>query len=328
LILFRILFGITENILYICTVKQNLILTFKNLTIMADTMLSFKNNDLANDFLSMDDLQRLCPAAFKTEPTNPNVSGRYIHANTATVVEDLAKLGWYPTQAKQCRPKKNSSGIRSFHMISFQNPDVKICKPVTDADGNTTEVVDSYPRIILTNSHDGFNSFKFMVGLFRLVCSNGLVLCSDEMVNMSIRHVNYDFETLRLIVTNAIEQVPYIVNTMNTMKNTVLSEDEKKELATAVVKIRKEADENQQVEIDEKTIMDILMPVRDEDEGDDLWTVFNVCQEKLIKGGFQAVGKNNKSRKQRSITSIKKDMDYNQRLWEVATRLMPATVAA
>lgn len=295
---------------------------------MADTMLRFNNNDLATEFLSMDDLKRLCPAAFKTEPTNPNVSNKYIPANTATVIEDLAKLGWYPTQAKQCRQKKNSSGIRSFHMISLQNPDVKICKPVTDANGNVTEVVDSYPRIILTNSHDGFNSFKFILGLVRLICSNGLVLCSDEFANLSIRHMNYTFETLRTIVNDIVEKVPYIVNTMNNMKGITLSDDEKKELATAVIKIRKEVDENQQVEIDEKTIMDILMPVREEDEGDDLWTVFNVCQEKLIKGGFQVVGKNNKSRKQRSITSIKKDIDYNQRLWNLAMNYLPATVAA
>jgi hypothetical protein len=295
---------------------------------MADTMLRFDNNNLATEFLSMDDLKRLCPAAFKTEPTNPNVSDKYIPANTATVIEDLAKLGWRPTQAKQCRQKKNSSGIRSFHMVAFQNPDVKICKPVTDADGNTTEVVDSYPRIILTNSHDGFNSFKFMVGLFRLVCSNGLVVCSNEMVNMSIRHVNYDFEALRLVVTNAIEQVPNIVNTMNPMKKTILTDDNKKELAMAVVKIRKELPDNQKIDIDEKTIMDILMPVRDEDNGDDLWTVFNVCQEKLIKGGFQSTGKNNKSRKQRSITSIKKDIEYNQQLWNLAMNYMPATATA
>ena len=295
---------------------------------MADTMLSFNDNSLSTDFLSMDDLRKACPAAFKTTPTNPNVSERYVHANTATVVEDLAKLGWYPVQAKQCRPKKGSKGIRSFHMLAFQNPEVKISKMVDNADGTSTEIVDSYPRIILTNSHDGFNSFKFMVGLYRVVCSNGLIVCSDEMVNMSIRHINYDFETLRKIVASTIEQVPQITCTMNTMKNTTLTEANKKELATAVVKVRKEMNDNQQIELDEATIMDILMPVREEDKGDDLWTVFNVCQEKLIKGGFQATGKSDKVRKQRKITSIKKDVEYNQRLWEIATRFMPATVAA
>ena len=295
---------------------------------MADTMLSFSDNNLSTNFLSMDDLRKACPAAFKTTPTNPGVSERYVHANTATVIEDLAKLGWYPVQAKQCRPKKNSKGIRSFHMIALQNPDVKICKPVTDITGETTEIVDSYRRIILTNSKDGLNSFKFMVGLFRLVCSNGLILCSDEMVNMSIRHINYSFEALRTVVSSAIEQIPYIVNTMNTMKNTKLSEAEKKELATAVVKIRKDVEDDEKFSIDEATVMDILMPVREEDKGDDLWTVFNVCQEKMIKGGFQSTSKNDKVRKQRKITSIKKDVEYNQRLWEIATKFMPATAEA
>ena len=295
---------------------------------MADTMLSFSDNSLSTNFLSMDDLRKACPAAFKTSPTNPNVSERYVQANTATVVEDLAKLGWYPTEAKQCRAKKGSKGIRSFHMIAFQNPEVKISKMVENSDGTTTEMVDSYPRIILTNSHDGFNSFKFILGLVRLICSTGLVLCSDEFANLSIRHINYTFETLRTVVADIVEKVPYVVSTMNDMKNTIISDDNKKELATAVVKIRKELDDNQQIELDEATIMDILMPVREEDKGDDLWTVFNVCQEKMIKGGFQATGKNDKVRKQRKITSIKKDIEYNQRLWEVATRFMPATVAA
>ena len=295
---------------------------------MADTMLSFSDNSLSTNFLSMDDLRKACPAAFKTSPTNPNVSERYVQASTATVIEDLAKLGWYPTEAKQCRPKKGSKGIRSFHMIALQNPNVKISKIVENSDGTSTEIVDSYPRIILTNSHDGFNSFKFILGLVRLICSNGLVLCSDEFANLSIRHINYTFETLRTVVADIVEKVPYVVSTMNDMKNTIISDDNKKELATAVVKIRKEMDDNQQIELDEATIMDILMPVREEDKGDDLWTVFNVCQEKMIKGGFQATGKNDKVRKQRKITSIKKDIEYNQRLWEVATRFMPATVAA
>ena len=295
---------------------------------MADTMLSFSDNSLSTNFLSMDDLRKACPAAFKTSPTNPNVSERYVQASTATVIEDLAKLGWYPTEAKQCRSKKGSKGIRSFHMIALQNPNVKISKIVENSDGTSTEIVDSYPRIILTNSHDGFNSFKFILGLVRLICSNGLVLCSDEFANLSIRHINYTFETLRTVVADIVEKVPYVVSTMNDMKNTIISDDNKKELATAVVKIRKELDDNQKIELDEATIMDILMPVREEDKGDDLWTVFNVCQEKMIKGGFQATGKNDKVRKQRKITSIKKDIEYNQRLWEVATRFMPATVAA
>lgn len=284
------------------------------------TMLSFNNDNLATSFLSNDDIRRVCPMALHTTPTNPDVSDKYVHANTMTVVEDLAKLGWFPVQAKQCRNKKNSSGIRSFHMIAFQNPDVKITKTLD----NGEKIVDTYPRIILTNSHDGFNSFKFMVGLFRLICSNGLVVCNNQMVDMSIRHINYDFEELRKIVASAIKQVPDIVNTMNDMRNVMLTDEQKTALATEVVKIRKGVEDDENYVVDAEVVEDILTPVRNEDNGNDLWTIFNICQEKMIKGGFGFRSATNKLRKQRGITSIKKDMDFNQRLWQTASQYLMA----
>lgn len=284
------------------------------------TMISFKNDELATSFLSNDDIKRMCPMALHTAPTNPNVSDRYIQANTMTVIEDLAKLGWYPVQAKQCRPKKNSSGIHSFHIVAFQNPEVRIMKTLE----NGEKVVDAYPRIILTNSHDGFNSFKFMVGLFRVVCSNGLVVCSQEFANISIRHINYDFEELRKIVATTIEQVPNIVGKMNTMRTITLNDEQKTAIATEVIKIRQDVAPEEQIEVDTETIEDILTPIREEDNANDLWTIFNICQEKLIKGGFQRKSRNNKMRRQRPITSIKKDIDYNQRLWETAEQYLMA----
>jgi hypothetical protein len=277
-------------------------------------MMTFKNNGLAT-FLTLADINRMCPVAFKTEPTNPKVSNKYVQATTQDVVQDLSKLGWYPVEAKQCRTKKNSSGIRSFHMIAFQNPEVKITKTLEDG----TKVVDAYPRIILTNSHDGFNSFKFMVGLFRLVCSNGLVLCDSQMVNMSIRHINYDFDELRKIVATSIQQVPTIVNTMNQMRTIIPTEEQKIELATEVLKLRK-GDEN--LEVSNEVVKDILTPLRKEDEQNDLWTIFNICQEKMIKGGFKAENKKLKLRKQKGITSIKKDLEFNQSLWQKATQYL------
>lgn len=278
------------------------------------TMISFKDNELATSFLTTADIERICPMAFKSEPTNPNVSDKYIQATTYDVVQDLEKLGWLPVDAKQCRNKKGTSGIRSFHMIAFQNPNVKITKTLD----NGSEIVDTYPRIILTNSHDGFNSFKFMVGLFRLVCSNGLVLCDSQMVNMSIRHINYDFEELRKIVTTSIEQIPHIVCTMNKMQTIIPTEEQKIDLALEVLRIRKGLELNNPLEVPQYVIQDILTPVRNEDKKNDLWTIFNICQEKMIKGGFKAENNKQKLRKQKGITSIKKDLDFNQRLWQKA----------
>ena len=290
-----------------------------------DTMLSFSDNNLATKYLSMKDLKEMCPAAFAKDKTNPNTSERYSYVNTEDVINDLAERGWYPVQAKQNRTKKNSSGVRSFHMIAFQNETVTI--RTKNPDG-TDGPVDTYPRIILTTSHDGYNSFKFMVGLFRLVCSNGLVVSDGEIASITIRHINYTKAELLKVIDKTLDFVPVAAEKMTTMSHTEVTKEQKREIATEVVKIRKGVDDEQKFEIDEATIMDILNPVREEDKSDDLWTVYNLCQEKLIKGGFSAKGKNDKTRKQRSITSIKKDIDYNQRLWEVVMRYMPATAAA
>ena len=287
------------------------------------TMLRFGDNGLAPKFMTMDELKNAVPVAFKTKPTNPKVSERYQITETETIVNDLGKMGWYPVEAKQCRGKKGSSGIRSFHMIAFQNPDCCIYKQVADG----TKMIDTFPRIILTNSHDGFNSFKFMVGLFRLVCSNGLCISDGEFERVSVRHT-YTFEFLRTVVDTAISRVPEIAAKMTQMKNTEVTHEQKVELATEVMKIRKGVEEEEKFDIDADTIMEILQPKRPEDNSDDLWTVFNVCQEKMIKGGFSTIGKNDKIRKQRAITSVKKDLDYNRRLWEFAMRYMPATNAA
>jgi hypothetical protein len=278
-------------------------------------MISFSNNNLESNFLNENDLRTLCPLAFRTEPTNPDVSERYVQATTIDVVRDMEKLGWYPVQAKQCREKKNSKGIRSFHMIAFQNPNVKITR---------NGEVECFPRIILTNSHDGFNSFKFMLGLFRLVCSNGLVVAVEEFANLSIRHINYTFEELRETVRIAMESVPEKVKVMNDMKNTILTQEQKEEMAMGAMKIRKGLDITDHLSMTEETVQDLLEPVRNEDKGDDLWSVFNVLQEKMIKGQFYFSNGNKKARKQRGITSIKKDIDINTKLFNLANNYLMA----
>lgn len=73
------------------------------------TMISLSNEMKP---MTMAEVREKCPYAFATTPTNPGVSGKYIHANTETVINDMAKLGWYPVEAKQCRKKKSREGLR------------------------------------------------------------------------------------------------------------------------------------------------------------------------------------------------------------------------
>ena len=274
-----------------------------------DTMLSFHTDNLSNA-MTKEQIKAVCPLAFYDEPTNPGVSNKYMMANTETIIDDMARLGWYPVEAKQCRAKKGSSGIRSLHLVAFQNPEIY----TVDENGNP----DCYYRIILLNSHDGFNSFVFRVGLIRLCCSNGLCIGANMMAEISIRHINYTFEQLRTVMNDTISKVPYVTDAMNSMKSVILNDEQKSAMAKEVIRIKRDVSAEEEIEAPEDVVADVLSPVRDEDKGNDLWTVFNVCQEKLMKGLFSMPDKNNKPRKQRRIVSFKKDINYNQRLWDYA----------
>ena len=173
---------------------------------MADIITNF-NKGLDN-YLSKDQLREICPIAFESGPTNPNVTKKYLFVNTEQIIDDLDKLGWKPVTAAM-RKSRGKETIFSKHMVTFQNPDIKI----TGTDGD-----DSYPRIIMTNSHDGLQAFKFSVGIFRLVCSNGLVVADEKFSEFKIRHKGYTFSELRDVVSKAVKDLPNKVEVLNKMK--------------------------------------------------------------------------------------------------------------
>jgi hypothetical protein len=267
-------------------------------------------------YLTKEQLKEVCPIAFKSAPTNPGVTDKYLFVNTETIIDDLAKLGWKPVTAAM-RKSRGKDTIFSKHMVSFQNPDIKI----TSKDGD-----DAFPRIIMTNSHDGLQAFKFSVGIFRLVCSNGLVVADEKFSEFKIRHKGYTFAELRDVVAQAVKDLPNKVEVLNKMRNKILTEDQKQELALDAMLIRAGitpgSDKASKFEYDEETIKDILEPKRKEDKGDDLWKVFNVIQEKITQGEFHAALKGAKIRKIRKIKSFEKDLQVNKELFKLATALV------
>ena len=281
---------------------------------MADIMQKF--NTGLDTYITKKQLREICPLAFASEPTNPDVSKKYLFVNTETVIDDLGKLGWLPVQAAQRKSRGNGT-IFSKHMVSFQNPDIKI----TGKDGD-----DSFPRIIMTNSHDGMQAFKFSVGIFRLVCSNGLVVADEQFSDFKIKHKGYTFAELRDVVTTAVKDLPNKVEVLNEMKSRILTQDEKNKLALDAMLVRAGIEigskKAKKFVYDEETIEDILEPKRDEDKGDDLWRVFNVVQEKITQGEFSAALKGAKVRKVRKIKSFEKDLKVNKDLFQLATSLL------
>ena len=281
---------------------------------MSDLIQNF--NEGLGSYLTKDQVKEICPVAFETAPTNPNVTNKYLFVNTETIIDDLGKLGWKPVTAAM-RKNRGKDTIFSKHMVTFQNPDIMI----KSKDGD-----DAFPRIILSNSHDGLQAFKFSVGIYRLVCSNGLVVADEEFSDFKIKHKGYTFEELRNVISQAVLDLPNKVEVLNKMKSKILTKEEREKLALDAMLVRAgitpDSDKAKDFEYDQETLVDILEPKRDADKGDDLWRTFNVIQEKITKGDFHAALKGAKVRKVRAIKSFEKDLEVNKQLFRLATALV------
>ena len=265
--------------------------------------------DLSKDgFLSMSEIKQRANSVF-TETASPNVSDKFTHIPTHKVIEDMSELGWGVVDAKQVKARKGQ-GFQK-HLVVFRNPDVVI----NGADGDTV-----FPQILLTNSNDGKNAFTFTAGLFRLVCENGLVISTQEFENVKIRHMGYTFEELQTQIRAMVEQLPLTVESMNKMKAVELDDEKVVEFATKALATRFREDELENIKVD---LDKLLEPTRPEDKGRDLWSVFNVIQEKIIEGDFQYMS-GTKIRKARKVKNFKQDIEINQKLFAVAAEFVAA----
>ena len=255
-------------------------------------------------YLTKKNIMSVAPSVFASEPSS-EVSKHYTHIPTERVIDDMELLGWKPIQATEVKARKRSTKGFQKHLITFRNDDVVI----NGDDGDTV-----FPQVLMTNSHDGKNAFQFQAGLYRLVCSNGLVIADTQFEAVKMRHMGYSFEDLQDMIKEMVEKLPLTVESMNKMKATEMEQEQIIQFAMDAINTRFSDKEMKRIEID----YDLLtQPVRKEDAGTDLWSVFNVVQEKIITGDFdyRAGGK---ARKAREIKNFKQDMKINKELFNVA----------
>lgn len=242
----------------------------------------------------------IVPSVFTKTPYM-NMSKKYVHIPTDEVITDMQKLGWVVTESKEVKARKKKGYQK--HIVKFYHPDLLIKGENGD---------DSFPEILMINSHDGSTAFQFRVGLYRIVCSNGLVIADAEFGKLSIRHMGYTFEKLQNLIFELVEKIPSLVNKIQTFKDCQLTDEQMMKFALDAstkrfgdkYKVRPE---------------DLLVSTRTADEGHSLWTVFNRVQEKLMNGGFNTINpKTNKGRASRSVKSFAKNIKLNEDLWQLA----------
>ena len=227
--------------------------------------------------------------------TEHNQSKRYHLIHSDEVIQRLIDKDWTVASAGEKFTRKDQG--KQFHIVKLEHPDLMIG--------------DDPMNLVYSNSHDGKAAARFRLGLFRVVCSNGLVVGDDLVPALSIPHNQTRVQdAIEIVIEYMSVKAKDLADAVDIMKTTKLTQAFKKELAERALKIKGFK------EVNDIQIQTVLDPNRPEDKGDDLWRVYNTIQES-IEQGIYMLDENGKGREIRS--PIKK-LDFNTKLFDAALR--------
>ena len=261
------------------------------------------HHSIRNDSgLTNDALARHVPSVFVDSPFS-GVSSRYGFVPTGEVVDGLRSAGLVPVYAGQSLTRIEGKRDYTRHVLRFR-PDYA-----------PTIVGEALPEVVLLNSHDGSSGFKMWLGMFRMVCANGLIVSDKAMGAVSIPHRSNAVEHARRQSLELIERVSGLSLQIETFKAIELSEGEMFQLAEHAAAIRWGSE--RPVGLNAR---DLLTPRRFEDSRRNLWAVLNTIQENLTKGGVN-LNRTGRRSSTRGLRSIVDDTRMNTRLWAAADQL-------
>ena len=249
--------------------------------------------------ITLDQLKSQTPSVFATSPST-KMSDKYVFVPTMDILENFEREGWELASAKQV-----GRGIHSVHELRLRN-------------GELPKVGDTLVEAIIRNSHNGMASFRVSAGLHRLVCSNGLTVPTALSESFNIRHSRFDLDEVKRLTESFAGKLPKIEGSVKRMMERELTIDEKIEFVRKSVGIRFGQDKV----LNELQIVGLLTPNRDEDQGDDLWTTFNVVQEKYIRGGIETTSQRGRRTKLRGLENIMAVNQVNTKLWTLAEEML------
>lgn len=259
--------------------------------------------------LSKEKLFQLAPSIFTEEPAQ-KTSDKYQTISTEQIIDRLMSEGFFPTWATQTMSQKQESKAFAKHMLRFKHQDALI-----NGQG-------LYPELVLINSHDGLSSYRLMAGLFRVVCGNGII-AGQTYNEVRIKHQGDIVGHVIEGTYEVIETASKMLEVADNMASIQLNSDEKLIFAGAAHALKFSNDER----VTQVTPESLLHPRRYEDRKDnDLFTVFNVLQENLIKGGIRGHRLNKYGyttrTKTREVKAIDQNVKLNRALWTLTEKMM------
>lgn len=152
-------------------------------------------------------------------------------------------------------------------------------------------------------------------GVFRFVCANGMV-CGDTYHDIRVPHKGNIKDQVLEGANVILESFGLITESRERMERLTLSADERRAFSEAALQLRYDGADHILIQAEQ-----LVQPRRQADTGRDLWTVFNVAQENIVRGGL--AGRNAKKRptSTRAITGIDQNTALNRALWTLAEKM-------
>lgn len=234
------------------------------------------------------------------------VSEKYQLIPTKDIADKFLNLGFKVDEYKSVR-------VRDASRQGYQKHFVRLSHPTLLATSHN----DVKLQLLVTNSHDGSSSFKLQLGVFRLVCSNGLVVGS-VFETVTIRHTKKAIIEIEPAIEKIVAQVKKLDRYLTAMKTVKLTDTQIADFYQKAIAIRWE----------DKALADVdIFSRRSEDDGNDLFRVYNRTQETLIRG-TNVINAQGRWRAARGIRSIDKDVSINVKLFDLACEYLDEVLVA
>lgn len=247
-------------------------------------------------------------------------SDKYKVLTTSEILKPFTTSGFEIVKIDARRKRKNTiaENDHRHHVVRLRSNDFKIENDFID--------------IVISNSYDGSSPFKINLGIFRLVCSNGLVI-GKSFFERSIKHVGDDFlHKVWAAIRDALNKKNELLELINKMKVLSLSEEQ-------IVEFTRMQFANRLKSIPNLISFDAsAKALRSEDVGNTAWLILNRVQEKLINGGIVYSyhptlenGEVDRSRilvsKSRKITSPSEQLNVNKLVFDGAIKMLDLVTA-
>lgn len=270
--------------------------------------------------LTEGELYRLAPSVFAVDKHDSRTE-RFQPIPTFEVVKALAKEGFAVVGARQSTTRDVSKRAFTKHMLRLR----KLGDQSLVYDGN-------YFEMYLRNANDGTSSYELLAGIFRKLCDNSLTSMTSELEHVRVRHsgdVAAKVVTATYEVLGVAEQVLAAPQDWSQIK---IDREEAKVMARAAHTIRFGANDDGSVRENGIQPTQLLEARRVEDTNPNVWTVMNVLQENVIKGGQSGFryDANHRLRRNttRAVRGIDQDTSINRALWRMAAEFADLKKAA